>query len=73
MKVNINRIEDELEKLGYTIEGADNYEVVSLTFLEKRDAMFWEAIELLQGYDDNQIMENFAEFLHDRKRVQKNE
>lgn len=73
MKANINRIEDELEKLGYTIEGVDNYEVVSLTFLEQRDEMFWEMVELLQGYGDNQVMENFAEYLHDRKRVQKNE
>lgn len=73
MKGNINRLEDELEKLGYTIEGKENYMLVEAAFYQQLYRMFWEGIELLQGYDDNQLIENFAEFLDDNRWVKKNE
>jgi len=75
-KTHINLLEDELEKLGYVIyenEKGTRYLDIETMFMVQRNRMFWEAIELLQGYGDNQIMENFAEYLHDNKLVQKNE
>ena len=75
-KTHINLLEDELEKLGYVIyenEKGTRYLDIETMFMIQRNRMFWEAIELLQGYGDNQIMENFAEYLHDNKLVQKNE
>ena len=73
MKDNIDRIEDELEKLGYTIEGSPNYKMIGVAFERSKDEWFWYMVEALQAHGDNQIMENFAEFLHDNKWVVKNE
>lgn len=73
MKDNINRVEDELEKLGYTIEGRENYMLVEASFHQQWEQWFWYMVEAFQAHGDNQVMENFAEFLHDNRWVQKNE
>ena len=73
MKDNVDRVEDELEKLGYTIEGRENYILIEAALYQQWFGMFWYMVEALQAHGDNQVMENFAEFLHDNKWVVKNE